>query len=137
MNRISIPLLSSTLAVQTESKDDQRMIDFIKNELKKLKVKIQTDKYGNIYVTKGTANTYPCIVSHTDTVHSVIPDYLYKGSEEQTKGFTLYRAGDILFAFSEVKVQQVGIGGDDKTGVYLCLQALIDMDVLKVVFYRD
>lgn len=82
------------------------MLDFIKKFLFSLKqtqkssvIKIEEDGYGNIYVTKGKASSYPAIVSHVDTVHNIVKDY------------RVYQQGDILFAFSSAKKKQVGIGG--------------------------
>lgn len=63
-------------------------------------MKIEEDSYGNIYVTKGEAKSYPCVVSHVDTVHSIV------------KGRRVYQQNDILFCFSDDLKQQVGTGGE-------------------------
>jgi hypothetical protein len=65
------------------------------------------------------------LVAHVDTVHSIIED------------FHIFQDGDTLFAFDDKKRKQCGIGGDDKVGVYILLQALLDVPVLKTVFYRN
>jgi len=125
LNRIDHRFLLKVLAIQTESYEDELMLNFILNELKSLSVTVKQDTYGNIYVTKGKADLYPCIVAHIDTVHPIIKD------------LSLHRTGDTVFAFDIAKRQQTGIGGDDKVGVYMLLQALNDVSVLKAVFYRD
>ena len=60
--------LLNTLRVQSESYDTTRMNEYIINELHGMGLIPIIDK-GNIYVTKGNAPNYPCIVSHTDSVH--------------------------------------------------------------------
>lgn len=124
-NKIDIRFLAETLAIQSYSKDDLEMVTYIKNKLAQINVTVEEDGYGNIYVTKGVANDYPCVVSHVDTVHSIIEDY------------SVFETGDTLFAFDNTKRKQCGIGGDDKVGVYITLQALLDIPILKTVFYRN
>jgi hypothetical protein len=124
-NRIDVRFLTETLSVQSYSKDDHDMLVYIKDKLAQIDVTVQEDNYGNIYVTKGIANDYPCLVAHVDTVHDIITE------------FDVFKRGDTLFAFDGKKRKQCGIGGDDKVGVYILLQALLDIKQLKVVFYRD
>ncbi len=45
------------------------MIRFIARRLEDLGVDYSIDRMGNIFATKGTADTYPCLVAHTDEVH--------------------------------------------------------------------
>jgi hypothetical protein len=101
------------------------MLSYIKGKLESLDVTVQEDEYGNIYVTKGTAKTYPCVVAHTDTVHDILEDV------------NIFRTNDTLFAFNPEKRAQCGIGGDDKVGVYITLQLLEDIPILKAVFFKD
>lgn len=130
-------LLKHTLSLQSTSSfivaqnDDKDAIIFIHSVLDNIKIidktlmNIESDAYGNIYVTKGKANSYPCIVSHIDTVH------------KRVENKRIYQQNDILFAFSDVEKKQIGIGGDDLVGVFTCLQSLIDFDTIKVVFFRN
>lgn len=124
-NRIDYKGLSETLSIQTKHGNDEAMLDYIKEKLGSLEVTVQEDEYGNIYVTKGNAKYYPCVVAHTDTVQSVLTNV------------SIYRSEDTIFAFDPIKRRQHGIGGDDKVGVYIALQLLVDLPTLKVVFYRD
>jgi tripeptide aminopeptidase len=124
-NRIDVKALTSVLSVQTKTFHDENMIAYIRNELKSMDVTVQEDNYGNIYVIKGKAKTYTCIVAHTDTVHDILPN------------ITIYRSNDTIFAFDPVNRTQFGIGGDDKVGVYITLQLLKDLPVMKAVFFRD
>lgn len=82
---------------------------------------------GNIYATKGDGlNGYPCIVSHTDTVHEICTG---KVEVIEVKGN--------LVAFNADNLEQIGTGGDDKNGIYVCLEILANCDNVKAVFFRD
>ena len=119
-------LLIDVLSVQTSSGEETMMINYIQ-EFVKTNVPQATlsIKNNNIYVTKGVAEHYPCIVSHTDTVHDIHKD------------FQVFNNDDILFAFSNDKMQQVGVGGDDKVGVWICLQMLLELDIVKCAFFHS
>jgi hypothetical protein len=105
------------------------MIEFLTKELNKLvktmKLAIGLDEYKNIYIQKGKADVYPCLVAHTDTVHDI------------RKGFKVMDVDGVFFAWDNVKHEQAGVGGDDKVGIYMCLQALVDLPAVKVVFFRN
>lgn len=123
---INIDLLKEILTLQAPSKEEDKVREYIINKIEKdLKIDchLEVDKKGNLLVTKGIASLYPCIVSHLDDVHK------YDDSK------TIHQQNDILFAFNGEK--QIGCGGDDKVGMYICLQALIDFDVIKVVFFVE
>jgi tripeptide aminopeptidase len=82
---------------------------------------------GNLYIVKGRADLYPCIVAHTDTVHRILPDKEYR---------VRYAKGQ-YFAFNHVKGEMTGIGGDDKVGIFIALSMLEQFEVGKVAFFRD
>jgi len=119
-------LLIDTLSVQSYSGQEDLMIayiqQFVKDNVPQATIEV---KDNNIYVTKGTAEYYPCIVSHTDTVHNIHQD------------FGVYERDGVLFAFSNDVETQVGIGGDDKVGVWIGLQMLLDKDVVKCAFFHS
>lgn len=130
-------LLYNIVAIQATSTEDSEINKYIVDSLKKIQnVKVEKDAFGNIYATKGNGkNGYKCIVAHTDTVHSM---------ESNRKIFV---HGDILFAMADNKyeskyyssssqIKQVGIGGDDKAGIYACLKAMQDFDDIKSVYFR-
>lgn len=119
-------LLIEVLGWQSESsKEKEQIIPTLNNYLKILDKKhslvIEEDAHGNIYVTKGKASLYPCIVSHLDQVHRFCPNK------------TIVRNGDYLLAFDGAR--QVGTGGDDLVGVFMCLNLLDTVDKIKVVFF--
>lgn len=130
MNAPEIPItldvhfLMDVHSVQSSSYRCERMMEYITTFLKTQKgVTIQVDGYGNIYATKGKAESYPAIVSHTDTVHTIHND------------FNVLRDEDIIWAHSHNR--QVGVGGDDKVGVFMCLSMLMQLPKIKVAFFKD
>ena len=127
--RINTKLLIETLSIQTYSNNESRMVNFIADRLgemqKEIDMTVEQDGYSNIYVTKGKADSYPCVVSHMDTVAPIVNRY------------NVHRDGDIIFAFNRDTKKQTDIGGDDKVGVFVCLQVLKDFGNVKVVFYSN
>ncbi len=74
--RMYINTLADTLSIQTTSGKEDNMIAYIKqfvaDYVPDAKVKV---KNRNVYVTKGQADYYPCVVAHTDTVHDMYKDF--------------------------------------------------------------
>jgi len=117
--------LIKTLSIQTTSYKTKKMNKHIMAEVSKIpNTKIFKDN-GNLYITKGDADTYPCIVAHTDTVHDMY------------KNFHIFKLDDILFSINGDTLERVGIGGDDKVGIHIALEVLRTVDVCKVAFFRD
>lgn len=84
------------------------------------------DSYGNMYITKGTSETYPCVVAHLDEVHN------HKGRK-----FKVIDDGEVLLGFNIAEKDFVGIGADDKNGIWVCLQCLKKYDNIKVAFFVE
>lgn len=124
---MDIQLLKDCLLFQAESNNDaqqQAIFDGVAQMIPK-SCKIHYDKYGNMYITKGKAELYPCVVAHVDQVH------------KYCNNFNLLQAGDVLLAFDDVRGSQVGVGGDDKCGIYLTVRALREMKACKVVLFKN
>jgi len=119
-------LLINTLGIQSYSYETKRMEAYILEQVKDMGVEVVYHN-GNIYITKGDARTYPCIVSHTDSVHKIIDD----------RAFTIIADDEFAIGFDRLKMTPTGCGGDDKVGIAICLQALQDFDCIKVAFFRD
>ena len=132
-------LLINLVSIQSTTRNDDAINSFIEEQLKAIDgVTVSKDAFGNIYAVKGSGdNGYKCIVSHTDTVHSF------------EKGRLVYLHGDNLFAMAENSpattnsyykneslIKQVGIGGDDRAGIYTCILAMREFDNIKSVFFR-
>lgn len=119
-------LLLNILNVQSYSYETKRMEAFIIKHIERLGLDCTYDN-GNIYVTKGVSDSYPCIVSHTDTVHKIIPD----------KDFTIISNDEFAIGYDRARMQATGCGGDDKVGIFICLQMLQEFDAIKVAFFKD
>jgi tripeptide aminopeptidase len=123
MNRLQE--LKNVLKVQTSSYDQWRMFAFIIRYITKFNnISYYTDN-GNVYITKGSANSYPCVVAHMDTVHSIVED------------LSLLTINENITGFNNVTMTQTGVGGDDKVGIFIALQCLNHFDNIKLVFFRD
>lgn len=116
--------LIEVLSIQTTTYNDKQMVRFLQRKIKQMGLHWKMDK-GNLYVTKGKADRYPCVVAHMDTVHEIESD------------FKVLNLGGKLFAMNPETMSQVGIGGDDKVGIYIALQCLEYFPNIKVAFFRD
>lgn len=116
--------LIQTLQVQSESYNSFRMFAYIIRQLNEIGCEYYVHN-GNIYATKGKQKYFPCVVSHIDTVHQI-----------QTS-FEVLEFNDKLTAFNRDTMTQTGIGGDDKVGVFICLESLRIHDNIKAAFFHD
>lgn len=118
-------LLKTVLALQSETYHEWRVFAFIIRFLKKNNIDFHVDDAGSIYAVKGEADLYPCLISHIDTVAEI----------QSNK--TVIELNNCLFAMNKHSMERVDIGGDDLVGVANCLQALLDFDVMKAVFFKE
>lgn len=116
--------LKEVMAVQTTSYNTKLMNDYIIKYVSKLGGCKVIKKDGNIYVTKGSADVYPCVVAHTDTVHDI------------EKEMHVVEVNGVLLSVNE-KYERMGIGGDDKVGIFVALEVLRSTEACKVAFFRD
>ncbi len=119
-------LLKRLYEVHSPSGHEKRMSAFVRKYCEGLPGCVVTnDKAGNLYVTKGNAETYPCVVAHLDEVHKARPKKfrvaIYKGN------FLLGGDADIM--------RPCGIGADDKNGIWLALRLLEKHNFAKAVFF--
>lgn len=123
-------LFKSILEVQSCSGRVERMTKLISDTARRFGATVTVND-GNVYVTKGkpTNDGYPCIVAHTDTVHSIVPD------KQFTVGYDT--ANGIIYGYNPVLKNFTGIGGDDKVGIYIALAAVEWFDNIKACFFRD
>lgn len=132
-NKEDLELLVKVVSIQSSMSDDIKINNFIEGYLKNISgVSVEKDSYGNIYATKGEGKKgYKCIISHTDTVHKIHPDrkiFVYDDN--------LFAMSKTTYVDNSEAVYQVGIGGDDKCGVYTCLKAMVEFNDIKSVFFR-
>lgn len=99
--------------IHSASYQEREMAEHIVNRLCEIGMTVYYDGYDNIYgeYGEGEGITYPCIVAHMDEVHKKKPsDYevvKYKGN---------------YFGFSASEKGFVGIGADDKNGIWVALK---------------
>jgi tripeptide aminopeptidase len=86
---------------------------------------VDIDEHDNIYITKGNADVYPCVVAHTDTVHDIY------------KGYKVYEIEGNFVAYDSDSMKQVGTGGDDKVGLWVCLEMLRNHDNIKIALFSQ
>lgn len=134
MNPSEYQLLLELLSIETHSKEEGAMIEFLLAFFAKNGIKAWKDAMGNVYAEKGEiANyqKYPLVVAHTDTVHRI------HGKKIIPKKLLLPNfAGELrpaLKGFDE-DGNPVGLGADDKCGVALCLMMMLRQPVLKGFF---
>lgn len=127
MKEDKLKRLKEVLSIPTKSRREELMISYLKGVLDEKGYDYTVDRLGNIYVTKGVAEWYPCFVAHTDTVHEI------------NHNLTVIETNDngnlILTGIDKVTGKPSGIGGDDKCGVYLCLEMLDHFDNVKVALF--
>lgn len=119
--------LISLCSIQSYSSNEKRMVVYIWNWLLQRGLQPEIDAVGNILISKGNTKTYPCIVSHLDTVHKIKKDYKVVEKIIENKL--------VLSAISNNKF--TGIGGDDKCGILACLYFLDTLSAVKVVFFTQ
>ena len=125
--------LKEVLSVPTKTYQEDLMIKFITNWLEENGISYNLDKHNNIYAVKQTdefIDYFPCVIAHTDTVHSIdsinIREIFSVNEQEELK--------PSLKAYNDFG-NPTGIGGDDKCGVYACLELLKELPNLKAAFF--
>lgn len=118
--------LLALLAVQSHSKECDAMADHISSLCDALGCTVERGTIGNLYVTKGKARTYPAIVAHMDTVHKIRPGELIP-----------IEIGGRITGVNSLSMQQSGIGGDDKCGIWAALKCLESLPACKAAFFVD
>jgi di/tripeptidase len=130
-----LEFLKEVLSVPTKTYQEHLMVEFIVNWLVKNNIEHYVDDYGNVYATKKETEVpsdfyYPCVISHTDTVHGL-------GSINVVEEQNPNAQGELKFSLKAYNNMGLptGIGGDDKCGVFACLILLRDLPFLKAAFF--
>lgn len=128
--------LKQVLSVPTVTYNEQLMVDFITKWLGENDIDYHADTNNNVYATKNTGYElphgfyYPCVISHTDTVHRIDTINVVESMLPNSQG-ELKKA---LLAINN-EGNPTGIGGDDKCGVFACLTLLKELPYLKAAFF--
>ena len=114
-------LLKSLYRINSKSGNEKAIKDFMLGLLAGIELVVEEDTFGNIFITKGVAKSYPCVTVHLDEVHlpterDIVVD------------------GDVIYAVDAVG-ERVGIGADDKNGLWIINHLLHTKPVLKVALF--
>lgn len=126
MKELNLDLLKALYCVFSPSNGEKKMRRFIKRHIKNnIPTAIVTqDVHGNLFVTKGEAESYPCLCAHMDQVQDLHPT-----------DFVCIEDQGVIFGYSPKLHKQCGLGADDKNGIFIALQCLERYDVLKCAFF--
>jgi di/tripeptidase len=107
--------------------------DYIVNFAIDNQLQFNLDTKGNVYVFKGELNEgefYPCVVAHMDTVYKNQIEMVRL--QENLDIIETEDNGDII-----LRAKNNGIGGDDKCGVAICLELLLQSDKIMAAFFVE
>jgi di/tripeptidase len=142
MNQERLERFKTLLSVPSKSRNEGLMIEHISSEIENLvslgmNVNYYVDDMGNVYATKGQSNLYPCYVSHSDTVHEIDTIKVIEGNKERPATFGKDFPKDEVPSLYAVNNENkpTGIGGDDKAGIFICLELLRTLEYCKVAFF--
>ena len=82
---------------------------------------VEEDAFGNIFITKGVAGSYPGVTAHLDEVHAPTERDIVVDC-------------DMIYAVDGCG-ERVGIGADDKNGLWIINRLLHAKPVLKVALF--
>jgi putative aminopeptidase FrvX len=118
---IRIDRLVEVLSIPTFYGKENLMREYLVKILNEKNIDNYVDEYGNVYATKGSAEYFSCVVAHIDTVHEI----------------TDFEVIEENYSLSAIKPngEPTGIGGDNKAGVFVCLELLDHFDNIKVAFF--
>lgn len=114
-------LLKQLYRIISKSGMETKMKSFILERLSDLDLSIETDEIGNLFITKGKAETYPCLAAHLDEIHPPCQ------REVVTEGDIIYTVDGLW--------NRVGCGADDKNGIWIIINLLHTEPVLKAALF--
>jgi len=145
-------------AVQSKSNEEELMQTYVLKHLRDYKrlcknsgqkFKYSRDEHGNIFAVKGRVKDgeyFPFLTCHLDTVHDILETDLHVKTaigKSGTKVFAMGRAEERYGRWDKktrktqpiYKFRRVGLGSDDKNGIFACLNLLHILPVVKVGFF--
>ena len=119
-------VLFQLYGIFSPSKGEKKMRKFVKRYIRRVcgECDIVQDSIGNVFVTKGVAESYPCVAAHLDQVQ-----------RNHSKDFEVIEGKDVVFGYSAKSRAQQGLGADDKNGIWVAIECLRKYDVLKAAFF--
>jgi di/tripeptidase len=115
-------LLKSLYRINAKSGKEAAIKAFVLDYVARIDgVVVEEDDFGNLFFRKGAAAPSPCIVAHLDEVHDV-------------EGRVVVEEGDMLYATNSAG-ERVGLGADDKNGIWMALRLLEQKHSLRVALF--
>ena len=129
---MNISLYKTLLSYRSYSKSEEQivfrnfLIEYITRNY--INVECNVDEYGNLYVEKKTTEQeyVNCVVAHLDI-----------NQKTKSNNISIIVSEQHIIGLDENTGLQIGLGHDDKAGVYFALQALKRFDNIKVFFPLD
>lgn len=125
--KINVALLKDLLNIQAPSGKEEPVMQYIQDfiETNKINCTLQYDKNGNMFITKGVADHYPCIVAHMDEVCG------------ESSSRIVIELNNVLIGINPNTGEHAGCPGDDRVGVYCALELLMVLDYCKICFFVE
>lgn len=114
-------LLKQLYQINSYSGNEEDIRRFVLQQIAGMPLRVEVDAYGNVLITKGNTEKYPCVAAHLDEVHQPCVRNLKEESGN-------------IFATDE-NGEHVGIGADDKNGVWIVLNLLRQIESMKAVLF--
>lgn len=143
MDKLTKDNFKNLLSVPSKTYQEEMMVEHICSVLDTMPgVTYYRDEMMNIYAKKGElseGNYFPMFVAHTDTVHTIVEDKITVKETQMSKPNTFGMKFDgtqheSLYGVTS-QGEPTGIGGDDKCGVFICLELLRVLSNVKVGFF--
>jgi hypothetical protein len=143
MDNNKLERLKEILSIPSVSGREEKVRKYIADWATIRNIPHYTDKIGNIYLTKGRSEYYPCMVAHMDTVHKIDSYGIEIVEETYIKSQYDYSSvcdgQQVLRGYvkgkTHTKTNRTGCGGDDKAGIFLALEVMDKFDVMKCAFF--
>jgi len=113
--------LKQLYQINSYSGNEEDIRRFVLQQIAGMPLRVEVDAYGNVLITKGNTEKFPCVAAHLDEVH-------------QPSVRNLQEEHEAIFAVDE-NGEPVGIGADDKNGVWIVLQLLRQIETMKAVLF--
>ena len=114
-------LLKQLYMISSKSGMEDRIKSFVLGHLADPNLDVKTDAIGNVFITKGLADRYPCVAAHLDEIHSPCEREVVV-------------EGDIVYTVDRFW-NRVGCGADDKNGLWIIMNLLKTEPVLKAALF--
>jgi tripeptide aminopeptidase len=143
MDNNKLERLKEILSIPSVSGREEKVRKYIADWATSRNIPHYTDKTGNIYLTKGESEYYPCMVAHMDTVHKIESSGIEIVEETYVRSQYDYSSvcdgQQVLRGYVKGKTHtrnnRTGCGGDDKAGIFLALEVMDKFDTMKCAFF--